>query len=386
MNAERMTWCICCAMAEMNRKCRWDPCVVHRGDDVDGFLTQYFDKPDRKILLVAGAGFDPRAFAVAARLRDTKAVIHALLIKEERPNPPQELLDRANANKATLLATLPESQVQSIDVFGSDGAVVGGRNAVNVLRRQGLDSTTDIVVDISALSVGISFPIIRYFVEHLGQGKSSANLHVFVAHDPNLDAGIRARASDIPGYVHGFKGRSMLYDTADAARLWLPQLAIGQHWVLTKLHDFVEPHDTCPILPFPATNPRLGDELAEEYRTEFANTWEVDTRNIVYADEGDPLDLYRTILRLDDLRQKVFAATGGSKLIISPLGSKVMALGALLAALERDLPVAHLESIGYELEASVPETIDPPSLIHVWLEGEVYPQPRPALRTGGGPS
>ena len=73
-------------------------------------------------------------------------------------------------------------------------------------------------------------------------------------------------------------------------------------------------------------------------------------------------------------------------LILSPLGSKVMALGALLAALDRDLPVVHLEAIGYELEGSVPKTIDPRSLIHVWLEGEVYPQPRPALLAGGSPS
>ena len=305
-----------------------------------------------------------------------------MLIKEERPNSPQELLDRANSNEATLLANLAERQVQSIDVFGSDGAVVGGRNVVNILTRQRLDSTTDVVVDISALSVGTSFPIIRYFVERIVHGEESVNLHLFVAHAPHLDAGIRATASDTPSYVHGFKGRSTLYDTADAARLWLPQLATGRHQALTKLYDFVDPHDTCPILPFPATNPRLGDELAQEYLTELENTWEVDTRNIVYADEGDPLDLYRTILGLDDLRRNVFEATDGSMLILSPLGSKVMALGALLAALDRDLPVAHLESIGYELEASVQETIDPLSLIHVWLEGEVYPQPR--LGSPGG--
>ena len=370
----------------MNRGKRWDPCIVHRGDDVDEFLAQYLGKADRRILLVAGAGFDPRACGLAARLQDTDAVTHALLIKEERPNPPQELLDRASANEAALLATLPEQEVQSIDVFGSDGAVVGGRNVVKILTRQGLNSTTDVVIDISALSVGTSFPIIRYFVEHIVNGKESVNLHLFVAHAPHLDAGIRATASDTPGYIHGFKGRSTLYDTNEAARLWLPQLATGRRRALTKLYDFVDPHDTCPILPFPAANPRLGDELAEEYLIEFEETWEVDTRNIVYADEGDPLDLYRTILRLDDLRQNVFRATGGSMLILSPLGSKVMALGALLAALERDLPVAHLESISYELEASVPETIDPPSLIHVWLEGEAYPQPRPALPTGWSPS
>ena len=335
---------------------------------------------------MAGAGFDPRACVVADRLRETEAVIHALLIKEERPNPSQELLERGNANEAALLATLKERQVQPIDVFGSDGAVIGGRNVINILRRRGLDNATDVVVDISALSVGIMFPIIRYFVECIVDGKGSVNLHLFLAHDPQLDAGIRATASDAPNYVHGFKGRSTLDETTDAARLWLPQLATGRRTALTKLYDFVDPHDTCPILPFPATNPRLGDELAEEYLTELESTWQVDTRNIVYADEGDPLDLYRTILRLDDLRQNVFEATGGSMLILSPLGSKVMALGALMAALDRDLPVAHLESIGYELEASVLETIDPPSLIHVWLEGEVYLQPRPALPAGGSPS
>ena len=365
---------------------RWDPCIAHRDGEVDEFLTHHFGQPDRNVLLVGGAGFDPRACAVAARLGEAATSIRALLIKEERPDPPQAQVDRAAANTAALLATLAERNVEPVHVFGEDGAVVGGRNVINVVSRQGLEGVSDVVVDISALSVGISFPIIRYFVERIGRGKESANLHLFVAHDPRLDTDIASKPSDTPGYVHGFKGRSTLYDTADAARLWLPQLATGRRRALTELYDFVDPHDTCPILPFPASNPRLGDKLAEEYLTELESTWEIDTRNIVYADEGDPLDLYRTVLRLDDLRQVVFEETGGSMLILSPLGSKVMALGALMAALERDLPVAHLEPIGYEFEAAALETIDRPSLIHVWLEGEVYPQPRPPLPIGGRPA
>jgi hypothetical protein len=59
-----------------------------------------------------------------------------------------------------------------------------------------------------------------------------------------------------------------------------------------------------------------------------------------------------------------------------------MALGALMAALERDLPVAHLEPIGYTLQASVPDRAS--SLVHIWLEGDVYPAPRPALQAEGG--
>ena len=326
---------------------------------------------------MGGAGFDPRARILATRLRDTRAMVHAVLVKEERPDPPKELSDRANANVAALAAMLSECKVHSIDVFGPDGAVVVGRNVVKFLTCKNLDNTTDIVIDISALSVGTSFPIIRYFFERIVRDNESVNLHLFVAHEPQLDAAIRSTAGDTPNYVHGFKGQSSLYEAADAARLWLPQLAAGRRQALTKLYDFVDPHDTCPILPFPAINPRLGDELVEEYLTELESTWEVDARNIVYADEGDPLDLYRTILKLDDLRHEVFEATGGSMLILSPLGSKVMALGALMAGLERDLPIAHLESISYEIEKSVPNAIIPQGLIHVWLEGEVYPPSRP---------
>ena len=360
----------------MVRDRRWDPCVAHRGAEVDAFIADYFAASERRVLLVAGAGFDPRSTAVATRLAAAAATVRALFIQESRPNPIKGLVERAGANTQALLTAIAEREVITVDIFGGDGAVIGGRNVIAVLSRQAFDDITDVIIDISALSVGTSFPIIRYFVERVERRKGPPNLHVFVAHDPKLDDDIRAIPSDAPGYVHGFKGGSTLDSSAAAARLWLPQLAAGRRGALGRLHDFVSPHDTCPILPFPASNPRLGDALAEEYMTELESTWSVDTRNIVYADESDPLDLYRTILKLDDLRQPVFAEAGGSLLVLSPLGSKVMALGALMAALERDLPVAHLEPIGYDLGGEAPTAIATPNLVHVWLEGDVYPAPR----------
>jgi len=353
---------------------RWDPCVAHRGAEVSAFSAEYFAQPDREVFLIGGAGFDPRSRAVATNLFNAGAKVRALFVQENRPNPPQAQFNRASANTAALVAAVADSQVVPIDIFGSDGAVVGGRNIINRLSREAFDCVTDIVVDISALSVGTSFPIIRYFVELVRRrGDGPKNLHIFVAHDPNLDANIRAIPSDAPGYVHGFKGGSTLDGAAGAARLWLPQLAAGRKSALGRLYDFVEPHDTCPILPFPSINPRLGDALAAEYLTELESTWTVDTRNIVYADEADPVDLYRTILRLDDRRKPVFCETGGSMLVLSPLGSKVMALGGLMAALERNLPVAHLEPIGYDMEAAIPGAVVEASLVHIWLEGEAYP-------------
>ncbi|MGR4866728.1 hypothetical protein [Caulobacter sp. LARHSG274] len=351
---------------------------------MDGFIADYFSGADRNVLFVGGAGFDPRSTVVATRIAAVAPALRALLLQEHRPKPPQNLLDRAVGNAQYLAATLVGAVIEPIDIFGADGAVIGGRNAVSVLARQDFTDLTDVVVDSSALSVGTSFPLIRYLVERIGQGKGPVNLHVFVAHDPNLDASIQSIAGDAPGYVHGFRGGSTLDGAASAAKLWLPQLAVRRRGALTRLHDFVSPHDTCPILPFPATNPRLGDELAEAFLTEFESAWSVDTRNIVYAAEDDPLDLYRTILRLDDLRRPVFQEVGGSSLVLSPVGSKVMALGALMAALERDLPVAYMEAIGYHLDGSIPTVTEASHLVHVWLEGEVYTQPRPKLHSESG--
>ena len=364
----------------MDHECRWDRCVAHRGEDVDGFLDHYFARTDRNVFLVAGAGFDPRARVVATRLGNLTRTIRALFIREIRPDPPQSQRDQAAANTKALLAALNGQQVE-LEIFGPDGAVIGGRNVINILRRQDFEGVTDVIVDISALSAGTSFPAIRYFVERARRSGRTANLHVFVVHDPPLDTRIRALSGDAPGYVHGFRGRSTLSGMDDAAKLWLPQLTAGRRTVLGRLYDFVEPHETCPILPFPALDPRLGDALAEEYLTEIENTWSVDPRNIVYADEADPLDLYRTILRLDDLRRPVFAETGGSMLVLSPVGSKVMALGALMAAVERDLPVAHVESIGYEVGEDLPDGIEQPDLVHIWLEGDVYSRSEPARST-----
>jgi hypothetical protein len=351
---------------------KWEKCVSHFDSEVKTFISEYF-KPDRKVLFVAGAGFDPRSIAVASLLAASGAQIKAFLIQEERPNPHTELLNRANTNTTALAKLISDYLVLPVSIFDTDNAVIGGRNAVKALDSQSFASVTDVVVDLSALSVGISFPIIRYLMERASQAGMTVNVHVFVSHNPLLDEAIRPIAGDTPGFVHGFRGEWALASKAAAAKLWLPQLARGRISTLQRLFEFLVPHDTCPILPFPSVNPRLGDELSEHFITEM-NAWNVDPRDIIFASEDDPLDLYRTILRMDNLRQKVFLETGGSLLVLSPIGSKVMALGGLLAALEKDLPVAYLEPIGYELDTSVSVSTLEPKMVHIWLEGEIYSQ------------
>lgn len=362
---------------------RWNQCIANFGREVDEFAQDYFADVSRKVLLIAGAGFDPRSTLVAQCLVNAGTALKAVLIKENRPRPRQNLKDLAEGNKSDLENLLQDSQIVEIEIFGSDNAVIGGRNMVKALHGLNYDAFTDVVVDISALSIGTSFPAIRYLTERIDAGLKPGNLHVFVTHNPSLDTANTPIPSDSPGYIHGFRGGMSLDSSSEAAKLWLPQLVLGCRSALNSLHSYVEPDDTCPIVPFPAANPRQVDILFDEYIVELESAWSIDTRNLVYADESNPLDLYRTILRLYELRQRVFQDIGGSLMVLSPLGSKIMAIGALLAAIERNLPVAYLEAIGYDMVMGPHHGNAEQKLVHLWLEGDAYPAPRPKLQSNG---
>ena len=217
--------------------------------------------------------------------------------------------------------------------------------------------------------MGISFPLVRDLLEQAQRGHPSLNLHLMVTDEPTTDDEIVATGCGTAGTVHGFKGRWGLDESIDAAKLWLPQLIQGQRMILEQIRNFVDPHDVCPILPFPARSPRLADELIAFYAQEFENLWQVDARTIVYATENNPLDLYRTILRIDDARKRVFAETGGSLIVLSPIGSKVLAVGALMTAIERDFPVVYVESIEYTVNFEMIEQNRHKGgeIVHVWL-------------------
>ena len=354
---------------------RWINCPSHCGTDVTNFLNQHFDDAGRQVLLVGGAGFDPRARILPLQLGSVLGGrLNALLLKEERPETTTDLVLRADENKRILTDKMSSVLVEPIDVLSADLSVVGGRSAVNCLANALSDAYSDVVVDLSALSSGIGFPLIRYSLEWADEDPEHRELHILLAAHPTVDHSVHAMPLDKSKEIFGFKGHFGLESMSQAAKLWLPQLAYDQKDALNIIYDEVQPHDVCPILPFPSRNPRASDCLLEHFGNEILNTWEVAPKNVILAAEGNPLDLYRTILRIDDERAVVFKETGGSQLLLTPSGSKALALGALMAAIERDLPVRHVESIGYRVEWQKVDQVteDQVELLHLWLAGKPY--------------
>lgn len=364
----------------MSSSRRWDPVVSAEGRVAEDQLREHLSREGASVLLIAGAGFDPRTPLFAEQLAAWGVNRRAYFVRENRDSSTQPHA-AAEAHASRLREAVSDFDELDISIFDA-GAVVGGRNIVRAINRAGVGGATDVIVDISALSVGTAFPLVRYLVElHDGSvgSRSDWNLHVVTMHDPALDSRIRGVPAYEPDYVHGFRGGATLDENSNAARLWLPQLTSGQRSTLAALHTFIEPDDTCPILPFPSAAVREGDDLVAEYTEQLIDGWSFDPRNLVLAAEDDPTDLYRTLLTLSDLRADVFREAGGSLLVLSPVGSKVTALGALMAALEHDLPVVYLEASEYEFDGGQQEGSE--TLIHVWLEGDPYPRTdRPPLR------
>ena len=217
---------------------------------------------------------------------------------------------RAEENVQSLTASLPNSQVEPIDIFALDGAVIGGRRVAGLIGDIDLAEYSDVIVDFSSLSKGISFPIVKHVIDLSNKLDATPNLHLMVTDEVTTDIQIKAVASDRATLIPGFEGGWWLSETEEKAKLWVPQLIHDQHFVLDRIYQFVNPDDVCPILPFPAADSHRPDHLIEEYASELQSVWEVEPRDLVYTDEKKPLDVYRSILRIGAARTRVFQETG----------------------------------------------------------------------------
>jgi hypothetical protein len=358
---------------------RWDRCVVQSGKVFSDFLEAFLDQSKRSCLIIGGAGFDPRATVIPAMFSKCKtAKVSGLFFREERPTPQRQLHEYADAHAKVISQLLPVSRFEVIEIFADGRTVSGGRRAVEALRSQNLDSITDVFVDVSALSCGVFFSLIRACLV-LGEQRSGPwmNIHLLTVEEPKFDNQIHAIPGDTVSWLHGYRTGQSLDAGPEKAVLWLPTLAPKSVSVLDNIYRTISrshlPIDVCPIVPFPGHDPRLPDKLAEEFR-EVLIQWKTDTRSFLHAAESDPLDSYRTICAICSARERTFKDLNGSTVILSPVGNKLLAVGAMMAAIDRDLPVSLVEAVGYDedLGGLLKQSCDRLSVTHVWLAGEAY--------------
>jgi len=370
---------------------RWEDYFLRSGDAFAPFWKSILQPQERHLLFVVGLGFDPRMCSAIREIMSQGGVgkRDCLLIAfDEGPDSPsRQYHDMVKSNDeelSELMIGKGNITKHQLRMWSADGHRIGSRNAASVFRRiDALTQYTDIVVDISALPQSIYFPLIAKLLLLLDSNEGSSplpNLHVVVSESPDLDHIIHpVGIDDEATYLYGFGGGVDMEATAEIPRVWVPILGEDRGGELVRIYDLIQPDEICPVLPFPSSNPRRGDNLILEYRKLLLDGFLVEPTNIVYASEKNPFEVYRELAKTISQWSTTLQPLGSCKIVISALSSKILSLGALLAAYQlrrmgQLVGIGHVEARGYDISVHEPYVLKSmhQELFEVWLAGECY--------------
>ena len=353
--------------------------------DID-FLQFWQDRvrvSQGRILVIFALGFDPRgmdALRCLATLGLGQRLGYLALRLQTPPVFAQNgaiarTLVEENTRALTALDVGVAEGIIDIETHDAEGHSVVGRRAVSaVSERPGiLGNYSDVIVDISGMPRAAFYPLISYLIRQADRG-IFPNLHTAVVNDPMLDFRISGREYGNADYLHTFRRQGT------ERVVWLPVIGNNEVTRLQKIYGELGDAcvEICPILPFPGTSLRRADDLLLQHSEVLFESLLVSPDNILLCDEENPFDIYRKILEVDAYykgRLSGIAALGAVTTVVSPLASKMLSLGMLLAAVEKGLPVCHVEAGVYQVEGSDAAELKrdptkPPT--EIWIAGEPY--------------
>jgi hypothetical protein len=361
---------------------RWRDYFVE--EDFGRFWAKRAEDPSVRVLIVLGVGFDPRCLvtlrtiAGSAGLGDRLGYLALRLIARPALGDTgvvTERLSKANFDELAGIVGGRAEAVYDIETHDSEGHNVAGRKTLDAISNASsvLAAYTDVIVDISGMPRGVFFPLLAYLLR-LAEKEIFTNLHVAVVEDPVLDDRMSGREYGQADFLHTFRLQG------DNKLVWLPVLGSSEVARLEKIHNRLKGAciEICPVLPFPARSLRRVDDIVMKHSELLFEGFLVSPENLLLCDERTPFDVYRKVLDVEGYyRQRLGAISGIGAVttVVSPLASKTLSLGVLLAAVERSLPVCHVEAGTYHVDVDddgrlVGDTTRGPT--DIWLAGEPY--------------
>lgn len=353
---------------------RWSRYVNATGDDA--FRDLWGELASEPTVVILGGGFDPRvpkALGLLAEVATAPLQVVRLDIDGGEDADP-EMLELADANRAaidaitkSIGATVVEQDFPHVHARRSAGIAMS-----RIFHEAGhLGDVSQVVIDISGLPRSVYFPFVRGLLL-AADGDWAGNVHVMASDSSDIDAAIIEEGAEEPRALGGFAGQTREIEWS--ATVWVPVLGEGMTQQLSALLEAIGPDEVVPVLPFPARNPRRGDDLLLEHRELLLDRLLVEPRNYLYAAESNPFDLYRAITDLRDRYQESLRPLGAARFVLSTHSSKLLSIGVLLAAHEMGLEVMHVSPSRYGVRhdanlAALAERCTPTNL---WLAGDSY--------------
>jgi hypothetical protein len=381
----------------------WQHYVLRRGSDVADMWDSFFSGRQIRLLYIAGRGFDVRAQAVMEQLVHSiraagRQVERAelLLIGFTGYELTQEMRDLTAENASVLesrFAPLGPTETISIGSSAAGEEDISASNALRLGTERALShvtNQTDIILDVSSLPRVAYLALLTSILHRLIPDKGNTlvangvNFQVLVAEDATLDAQIRAEdpSNDlilIPGFSAALHAESV----QDWPLVLFPILGENRVNQLQKVMEIAmipAAAEICPVLPHPSRDPRRADRLLVEYKVPLFDSRETPTTSILYAHESNPFEAYRQLLGAMKRYQSSMSVLGGCRIVVAPLGSKLITLGAGLACFEMrpadlnarfGVAIPHAEPTRYSVEVDLLKN-SRPEVSTLLLTGEAY--------------
>ncbi len=347
------------------------------GEQAVNEVLRTVSRDNARTLFVMSAGFDPRSTSGLSRfVRATGSAPNVLLID---PQPRSEaivgeLTARRVENEEAIASLATRHDLRRWDYPEVFDEASAGRQLARDLTSPACMADIDAVVfDLSAFPTTLAFPMLNALLRRSGTAGFPSELLVLVTENPKLDGDITEGGLGAAHQLPGFGSRSKRA-RSNAIRVWAPVLGRGAGPAMKKIADLLDPHEVCPVLPFPARDPRLADQLLLEHRELIIDRFEVQPTSFIYAAETNPFDLYRTLVKFDRDYQAILEPIGGADVTLSSHGSKLLSIGALLAAYECNLQVLAVRATRRSLDRShwEAQARQADQLACLWLKGEPY--------------
>ena len=357
-----------------------------RGKSFEKFWKEYL-ADGKQIKYIMGLGFDPRTMKCFTAIRKCMepANMHCQIIEYSgelsHDSRLKQMLER---NTRLLEKAVPTSEWNRKCIRTTDPNIDTSLDASKSVRPNELDGYTDIVLDISAMPTSVYFPITRNILDWISNSRIQSpvggpvNLHMVVSENSQLDGAIRdAKIDDNITHMYKF-AKTEIEAKRELPRVWIPLLGKGKHMQLETIYKQVEPLEFCPLFPMPSADPYRCKNLLIEHRKLLVDGLGINPKDYVYSHEMNPFEVCRKIYSTAQLQYDLFKPLKGCMVVISPLSSKLMCVGALLAACELlaknlDVGVVYVAARGYEVDDIDLDAESNRSVPHsMWLTGECY--------------
>ncbi len=331
----------------------------------------------KQSMYVLGVGFDPRALVGLQRFLALEQEMAPIVGLVELP-PPSPMsgalaIGLAEQNRTKfeeMVATVEVRTVVHQDTHARNNA--GPRIARELTKPEFMFNVGHLIIDVSSLPSRLYFPIIAASLDSLKAqvGTFPTEVQVVACENPQVDGAITELGISEAEFLGGFRGRLALESQPKGTVIWAPVVDERSREALVAIHTRLSPDDVFPVLPFPSSNPRRADNLILEHQVELLDIFQIDPVNVIYADERNPFDLYRTLSRLQINLIRTFTGADSPTLVLSTPTSKLLSIGVLLAVYEYGLPVISAPPDDYEFDdLDISEVARNHSLTCLWLAG-----------------